>query len=184
MKVLNVGGNSKDIPLPEIYKGWEHILLDIDPKTGADIVCDARDMLKIEDRFDSVYCSHCLEHFYSFDVPKVLKGFKKVLNKGGFVYIRVPDLMEVIKKVVEEHLDLNSVLYESIVGPITALDVIYGLQKEVKRSQHDFFAHKTGYSPKIMRKYLQEAGFKNIYIKQRDLELVVFAGYKLKEPLT
>lgn len=180
MKVLNVGGNSKEIPLPAIYDSWQQVLLDIDPKSGADIICDARDMLGIKERFDSVYCSHCLEHFYSFDVPAVLKGFKKVLNKTGFIYIRVPDLLEVIKNTVDKKIDLNETLYHSMAGPITPLDILFGLQKEVKRSGQDFFAHKTGFSAKTMRQTLQEAGFKHINIAQRDLELIVFAGYKLK----
>jgi len=30
-KVLNVGGGSKNIPIPPLYSGWEHVLLDIDP---------------------------------------------------------------------------------------------------------------------------------------------------------
>jgi hypothetical protein len=29
-RVLNVGGGSKVIPVPEHYGGWEHVLLDID----------------------------------------------------------------------------------------------------------------------------------------------------------
>lgn len=38
MKVLNVGGNSKDIALPALYEGWEQILLDVDPQGKPDIV--------------------------------------------------------------------------------------------------------------------------------------------------
>ena len=29
-RVLNVGGGSKEIPIPEHYEGWEHVLLDLD----------------------------------------------------------------------------------------------------------------------------------------------------------
>ena len=29
-KVLNVGGNSKDIQIPDQYSDWNHVLLDID----------------------------------------------------------------------------------------------------------------------------------------------------------
>ncbi len=31
-RVLNVGGANKTIPLPPAYQGWEHVLLDIDPR--------------------------------------------------------------------------------------------------------------------------------------------------------
>ena len=34
-RVLNVGGGSKDIPIPSHYANWRHDLLDIDPKGQA-----------------------------------------------------------------------------------------------------------------------------------------------------
>jgi hypothetical protein len=41
-KVLNVGGNTKLIPIPKHYDGWDHLLLDIDPTGKPDVLCDAR----------------------------------------------------------------------------------------------------------------------------------------------
>jgi len=59
MKVLNVGGASKDIPLPPQYAGWQHTLLDIDPDVRRDVVCDAREMSRLPAaQYDAVYCSH------------------------------------------------------------------------------------------------------------------------------
>ena len=49
-KVLNVGGNSKAISLPPEYATFEHVLLDIDPRTGADVVCDARELTTLADQ--------------------------------------------------------------------------------------------------------------------------------------
>lgn len=73
MKVLNVGGNSKNIQLPPYYKGFEHLLLDIDSRGKPDIVADARELDKLEHGLvDAVYCSHNLEHYYRHEVPKVL----------------------------------------------------------------------------------------------------------------
>src|SRR6476620_11662263 len=43
-RVLNVGGYSKTVAIPAHYAGWEHVLLDIDPASGADVVCDARQL--------------------------------------------------------------------------------------------------------------------------------------------
>ena len=74
--VLNVGGNTKEIPLPEQYAEFEHLLLDIDPKGSPDILCDARKLKTLEPgQFDAVYCSHNLEHYYRHDVKEVLTGF-------------------------------------------------------------------------------------------------------------
>jgi len=36
-RVLNVGGNSKSIPLPSQYDNFEKVLLDIDPRGSPDI---------------------------------------------------------------------------------------------------------------------------------------------------
>ena len=60
-RVLNVGGNSREIPLPPIYAGWEQILLDIDPAGRPDIVGDARNLESLPAAScDAVYCSHNL----------------------------------------------------------------------------------------------------------------------------
>ena len=33
--MLNVGGGSKKIPIPQHYAGWDHVLLDINPALAA-----------------------------------------------------------------------------------------------------------------------------------------------------
>ena len=72
MRVLNVGGASKTIPIPPHYAGWEHLLLDIDPRGEPDIVCDARELTSLPPaQFDAVYCSHNLEHYYRYDGRRV-----------------------------------------------------------------------------------------------------------------
>jgi ubiquinone/menaquinone biosynthesis C-methylase UbiE len=175
-KVLNVGGNSKAIALPPQYAGYEHLLLDIDPRGKPDIVCDARLLTSIEgNQFDAVYCSHNLEHYYRHDVPKVLAGFLHVLKEGTFAHIRVPDIAEVMRITIERGLDIDDVLYESPAGPIMVLDVLYGYTVEIERSGQDFFAHKTGFTQKSLVNVLHKAGFSNIYSAIGNLEINAFA---------
>ena len=82
-KVINIGGNNKDIALPPWYEGWEHVLLDIDASANPDIVCDARELSSLPGAsYDSVYCSHNLEHYYRHDVKKVLAGFAHILKRS------------------------------------------------------------------------------------------------------
>jgi SAM-dependent methyltransferase len=160
-KVLNVGGNNKNIAIPRHYADFEHLLLDIDPRGKPDIICDARELTKLDGgQFDAIYCSHNLEHFFPHDVPKVLAGFLHVLKPDGFAEIRVPDLDLVMKTYVEKQLDIEDVLYQSGAGPIMVRDVLYGFGKEIQRSGVDFYAHKTGFTPKSLRKALFSAGFK------------------------
>lgn len=175
-KVLNVGGNNKKIPLPPQYAGWEHVLLDIDPKGSPDIVCDARKLASLAGSiFDSIYCSHNLEHYYRNDVDKVLAGFAHVLKEDGFVHIRVPDMGELFQTVVKNNLDIDDFLYQSQAGPITVRDVIYGYGLEIERSGNDFYAHKTGFTQKSLFLTLQTAGFPWVYSGIGNLEITAFA---------
>ncbi|MFI3220185.1 MAG: hypothetical protein QX189_13875 [Methylococcales bacterium] len=177
-KVLNVGGNSKAIPLPPQYEGWDHVLLDIDPKGNPDVLCDARELITLaESVYDSVYCSHNLEHYYHHDAKKVLAGFIHVLKDDGFVYIRVPDMHAVMQTMIEKNLDIEDVLYQSPAGPIKVRDVIYGYGVQIERSGCDFFAHKTGFTQKSLISILQSAGFSWVFSRPHipDLELIAFA---------
>jgi hypothetical protein len=159
-RVLNVGGGSKKIPIPPRYDGWEHVLLDIDPKTGADVVMDARLLHTLPPaKYDAVYCAHNLEHYYRHESVQVLRGFLHVLKPEGFAEIRVPDLEKVMKLVVANGLDIDDVLYQSGLGPILVRDVIYGYHVEIERSGNDFYAHKTGFTPKALRETVLKAGF-------------------------
>ncbi len=175
-KVLNVGGNSKVIPLPEHYTGWQHILLDIDPAGKPDIVCDARELISLEARqFDAVYCSHNLEHYYRHDVPKVLKGFLHVLKPDGFAHIRVPDIGMLFKLVAQNNLDIEAVLYQAPGGPVHVYDVLYGWQQQIEKSGNDFFAHKNGFTEKSLVQILRRYGFNWVYHGTGNLEVAAFA---------
>ena len=177
-KVLNVGGNSKEIELPPEYADFEHLLLDIDPKGAPDILCDARLLTTLEaGQFDAIYNSHNLEHYYRHDVQKVLAGFQHVLKDDGFVHIIVPDMHEVMRLTLERGLDIDDVLYQSALGPITVLDVIYGFGSQIEQSGVDFYAHKTGFTEKSLIAALNRAGFAKIYsgINKGTLEIHAWA---------
>jgi len=175
-KVLNVGGNSKAIPLPAQYVDFEHLLLDIDPKGEPDVLCDARELSTLEhEQFDMIYCSHNLEHYYRHDVKRVLKGFWDVLKPGGGVHIVVPDILSVMKTMVDKGLDIDDDLYESALGPIAVSDVIYGFGKQIEESGQDFFAHKTGFTHKSLVKALLSSGFNGIHTSEGGFSITAVA---------
>lgn len=183
-RVLNVGGNHKSIPLPAQYAGFEHLLLDIDPRESVDIVCDARKLRTLEaNQFDAVYCSHNLEHYHPHEVPNVLAGFQHVLRDGGFAHIIVPDLQAVMREMLERGVDIDEPLYTSSAGPITVQDILYGYGKEIERSGQDFYAHKTGFTPTSLEKTLWKAGFTKVYVATGNLEAaaLAFKGTPRKE---
>ena len=161
MRVLNVGGGAgRD--LPSIYKGWEQDLLDIDQNVKPDIVCDAKTMRKLPaGKYDAIYCSHNLEHFYKHEVPQVLGGFMHVLKKNGFAHIAVPDMGVLFDCIVKGNRDIDDVWYRVDAGPITFHDVIYGWSKAVGQGNL-YYSHKTGFTEKSMGKTLRASGFKAV----------------------
>jgi hypothetical protein len=158
--VLNVGGNTKRIPIPDHYAGWRHYLLDIAAGPDVDLVLDARELGKLDGgQFAAIYCSHNLEHYYRHDGARVLAGFRHVLREDGFAEIRVPDMQAVFGAMVERGLEIDDVLYESPAGAITVHDVIYGWGKQIESSGVDFFAHKQGFTRARLLSALRAAGF-------------------------
>lgn len=172
-RVLNVGGGSKDIPLPARYDGWDHVLLDIKAGPDVDIVLDARDLGweldfgLAEAVFDSVYCSHNIEHHYAHEIPIVLAGFARVLRPGGEVLVRCPDVAAVCAA-VSSGAPLDGTLYESPAGPITPRDVFYGYGREIEESGEPFYAHKTGFTAETLAAALVAAGFVNVSVARHE----------------
>jgi SAM-dependent methyltransferase len=184
LKVLNVGGNSKSIPLPPQYVDFEHLLLDIDPTGEPDILCDARDLASLQSgQLDMIYCSHNLEHYYKHDVRRVLDGFFHVLKPGGGIHIVVPDVMSVMKTVVDKNLDIDDVLYQSALGPILVSDVLYGYGKQIEESGVEFFAHKTGFSHNSLVGAVLRAGFGHIHsgLGRYEVTVIAFKGDPSKD---
>jgi hypothetical protein len=162
-RFLNVGGGSKQVPIPSHYAGWEHLLLDVNPAGDADILLDARRMAELPAaEFDAVYCAHNLEHYYAYEVPGVLGGFVHVLKPGGFVELRVPDVEAVMREALQRGLDLEDALYGSPAGPITVHDVLYGYGAEIARG-NAHYAHKSGFSGRSLRRVLADCGFKAVF---------------------
>lgn len=166
MRVLNVGGNTKAIPLPARYEGWEHVLLDIAPGPDVDIVADARAMAFTLSPciYDAVYCAHNLEHYHAHEVPLVLAGMVVALKPPGLVHIVVPNIGQLIVEMVEHKIDLEDVLYMSAAGDITPLDVLYGWGREIEESGNPFFAHKTGFTARRLHRVLKAAGFADVKV--------------------
>ncbi len=160
---LNVGGGSKLIPVSEFFSDWEHVLLDIDPATDADVVCDARNLENFDkNQYDAIYCAHNLEHYYHHDVRRVLRGFLHVLKEDGFAEIRVPDIGDLLRFMVERNLGLHDIVYESPAGPIAIHDIIWGYGRRIEESGVDYYAHKTGFTQASLLDILLQTGFSKV----------------------
>jgi len=146
--VLNVGGRGKTIDAIPHYAGWRHHLV------------DARRLQTLPPKsYDAVYCSHHLQHFYRHEGASILRGFDQLLGPGGFVEIHVHNLAAVFEHVVRNKLDIDDKLYDSSDGPILVHDVLFGFSHEIEKSGWELSGHRTGFSPKSLRRFLSENGF-------------------------
>lgn len=170
-RVLNVGGNNLEThPMPTHYKHFIKEVLDIDPRVKPNIVADARELLQHPTgNYDAIFCSHNLEHYYPHEVPRVLKGFQHMLAADGYAEIWVPDVGWVMREMIQKNMDIDDVLYTSPAGPIMVRDVLYGWHKEIEESGQDYYAHKTGFTPKSLAKNIVAAGFPYYALVNRKL---------------
>jgi predicted SAM-dependent methyltransferase len=89
-----------------------------------------------------IYSSHSLEHVRKAEVIPVLREWHRLLQPGGKLILRVPDL---------EWCILNWIQSGKRNG--WELDTIFGSQ------EHEGNVHRTGFTPDMLRFYLSVAGF-------------------------
>jgi predicted SAM-dependent methyltransferase len=140
---------------------FDEVRLDIDPDVQPDIVASMTDMGDIGP-FDTLYTSHTLEHLYPHQVLPSLIEFKRVIKPGGGVLIVVPDLEGV--QATEE------TVYESPVGPVSGLDMIYGMARLI--AANPYMAHHSGFVQQTLTEVMQAAGFRNVAVARATHNLV------------
>ena len=153
--------------LPEWMTGFKEVRADIDELCQPDIVASMTDLGDIGE-FNAVYSSHCLEHLYDHEVIKALTEFIRVLKKGGFAMVFVPDL--------EDAKPTNDVLFVSPGGPVTGLDLMYGHRWQVARNQ--YMQHKTGFTQHTIKEAFEKAGFSKIEVQRHEPYNLMAIGVK------
>jgi SAM-dependent methyltransferase len=144
--------------------GWTEVRYDIDERLRPDIVGSIVHLEAVETAaFDAIWCSHNLEHLHSHDVPKALREFRRVLKPDGFALITAPDLEAIAELVCDGRLE--EVAYHSPAGPVTALDMLYGLSVAIERGNH-FMCHNTGFTIERLGRLLVESNFAEVLVKR------------------
>ena len=167
--VLHVGCGAPDpAKLPAAFfpaGAWNEMRLDIDPGVAPDIVASITEMPMVADgSVDAVWSAHNLEHLASHEVPVALAEFHRVLAPGGFVLVTMPDLQQVAELVAAGKLE--DAAYVSAMGPIAALDMLYGFRPALAAG-NAFMGHRTGFTAGTLAVHLQNAGFQTVRV-QRD----------------
>ena len=149
---------------PFASQNWREIRLDIDPGVKPDVIGTMTDMKAVEDAsVDAVFSSHNIEHLYPHEVPIALAEFHRVLRDDGFVLLTCPDLQSVCARVANDQ--LTDAAYQSGMGPITPLDILYGHRVSMKAGNL-YMAHRCGFTKKVLASTLSVAGF-DVGVKAR-----------------
>ena len=161
--LLNVGCGWSNISKLKGFNNdnWKEIRFDIDKKVNPDIEGTLTDMSLVETAsVDAIYSSYNLDHIYAHEVPLALKEFYRVLNEDGFAVVRCPDIQTVCELIAQDkYLEL---LYESEIGPIYPIDVIYGNRWQIQNG-NEYMAKKVGFTYSALNASFAEAGFKSRY---------------------
>ena len=160
---------------------WAETRLDIDPGVQPDILGSMTDMSGIPGgSFDALYSSHSIEHVYPHEVPGIFAEFARVLTEGGFAVITCPDLQSVCEHVARGN--LTEPLYVSGMGPIAAIDMLYGHRASMADGNH-YMAHRGGFTHVSLAEQLSAAGFRASIVLQRPQHFDLWAiAWKIDLP--
>jgi|SRR5829696_4972434 len=163
--VLNVGCGPRDHQsLHESFRGpgWHEVRLDVDPGVKPDVIASITDMSPVADgSVDAVFSHHNIEHVFFHEVPIAMGEFLRVLRPGGELLLATPDLQSVAEAIAAGKLE--STLYRSPAGDISALDVVYGLRSDIETGR-EYMAHRTGFTSKTLTRKLSQAGFVDVRV--------------------
>ena len=164
---------------------WKEIRLDIDKSVNPDIVGTLIDMELVQTgSMDAVYSSYNIDHIYPHQVPIALREFYRVLKEDGIVVITCQDIQGVCEIIAQDK--LLEPLYESPIGPISPIDVLYGSRKQIAGG-NEYMAKKGGFTYSALNASLYEAGF-TVRVGGRrpetwDLWIVAFKQKKPEEEM-
>ena len=159
---------------------WAEIRFDIDESRNPDIIGTIVDLSLVETgSIDAVYSAYNLDHIYPHEVPITLKEFFRVLKNDGIAIIKCPDIQSVCEAIGKDK--LLDTFYQSPVGPITPIDILFGNRKAIAKG-NEFMAKKGGFTYSVLDGALHQAGFVIRYggrIKNgRELAVVAFKSMK------
>lgn len=133
------------------WDGWINVDFE-----NADICTDLRTLPFDDNYADAIAAIHVLEHFYVWDVPKLLQEWKRVLKDDGKLILELPCMDKVIKYmmdcVVNDEPMLEGFTWFAFWGD--------------PRHESIEMTHKWGYSISSIIDLLENNGFKNVRIEK------------------
>ncbi len=137
--------------LPKSYKlKWPEIKL-----------FDIRRKLPFENQsVDFIYCSHVLEHFEIWEALKILNECKRVLKKGGWLRVVIPDINKMIKIYQEHGAEKFCCLWWGYPKNIKPKNFLEKISRKFIRD------HQWHYDQKEIAALIKQAGFSKVCLRE------------------
>lgn len=135
-----------------VIDGWTNIDVVASPKAprAPDLLASALSIPLPDGCADEVMAIHGFEHLHSWDAPKALAEWHRLLKPGGLLVLEMPDVVKCAKNLVKLIETGDEKAIESL-----AMNGLYGDQSQ----QDPYMGHKYGWTPKTIKPLLKRAGF-------------------------
>ncbi len=174
-RVLNVGCGRPDPERRRLHRAfhapdWRELRLDIAADVEPDILADITDMRAAvpDASVDALWSSHNVEHLEAHRVAPAFAEFARVLKPDGFALVTCPDLGAIARFIVDH--DADTVAYDSVSGPITPVDMLWGHGASIAAGAHAM-AHRTGFTRRRLAVVALAAGFVDVRTQVRRFDL-------------
>jgi predicted SAM-dependent methyltransferase len=154
------------------WPGW----INIDGERSAryaDLVADLRSLPLATGGADVAVAIHVLEHFYEWEAHEVLREWKRILKPGGRLVLELPS-MDKVMDYMRQCLAQNQAF---------AMPMTWWAMWGDPKYKDPAMCHKWGYTERLLRHVLEQAGFVNIraeapryHVKQRDMRMIAEKG--------
>lgn len=165
------GGLAAQFPPAE----WRELRFDVDPRIKPDFTGSPEQLIGIDDgSVDVVFIPQMLQRFPLAAAPRILSEAQRVLKDEGRLMLSVPNA-QIAAVYLANNLPFQT-LYESKLGPITPMDLLYGLRSGIAQGERHFL-HCSGFTYEQLGLLMRDQGFTNIVIQRKGYEITAL-GYK------
>ena len=138
-----------------------------------DIVCDITNLDQISDDYaDLILSVHVVEHFYYWDIHKVLTEWHRVLKPGGKIIIECPSLVKCCRNILA---DTQNQAQPNDSGRMGVLGVFGD-----PRYDDPLMCHKWLYTPATLALELVKAGFVEINQKNAQFHMKDYRDMRIE----
>lgn len=137
----------------------------------ADVVADATDLSKWEDHsVVEILALDLLEHFPAFKTRNILREWRRVLEPGGTLTLKVPNMLRLAEAIIA-HTELDDHGFVQML-----IRNVYGGHRWGPDGSWD--THHQGFVPETLRMALEQAGFE-LLSNDEELNMTAVARKRL-----